>query len=172
MNNRLDRGVFVDRLQNAITRAAKDGSRFALLLVEFDQVYEVEMLPSWPAWDRFLKTAAPGVQPSPPEDGAVIRISSNGFAIILEQIASPEHAENFVSAIAAHLHVTDADDVVQHPGIGVCVFPEDGVDELSLLSRARSALQRARASGGERNSRSAIRVADAEFPRNIAGSAR
>jgi PAS domain S-box-containing protein/diguanylate cyclase (GGDEF)-like protein len=148
----LNRNLFVDRLQQAIARATRHNSQFALVLIELDATTAGTTLVDQGIDGQLLKTAALGLSSCLRDGDPVTRISHNGFAIILDQVASTEQAENVVRKIVATLRTTAGDSCAQPAGIGMCMFPTDGPDEMTLMSRARTALQRARSNGGDRHS--------------------
>jgi GGDEF domain-containing protein len=127
MNGPLQRSQFVDRLQQAISRAGRHCNSFALLLIELRGEGDGDVLPRWGSGED-----------------AVIRISRDGFALILEQIGSTEQVESVVNGIVAPLRQAGGNSGARRADVGVCIFPDDGVDAVTLMSRARSALQRAR----------------------------
>jgi len=134
----------------------RSSSRFALLFLDLDGFKEVNDSLGHEAGDRVLSAVARRVERSVRERDLVARMGGDEFTVLLADLPRPEDGET----VARHLlrrigEPYDLDGVSVRVGasIGVAVFPEDGRDVDELLSRADTAMYRAKRAGRGRVAR-------------------
>ena len=99
-----NRTAFLERLEGAIARADREGSRVAVLYLDIDRFKEVNDSLGHDAGDELLKAMTERLQRSV-RFGArsVARLGGDEFCAMLEGLADAEEAENVASRVAEQL---------------------------------------------------------------------
>ena len=139
-----------DRLEQAIARAQREHSPFAVLFVDLDRFKTINDSLGHHVGDRILMEVAKRLRGLLRCADTVGRVGGDEFVILAERIASPETAEHLadkvVDALRRPFHHADR---VLHIGcsIGITVYPDDGVDAITLLKNADTAMYRVKETG-------------------------
>ncbi|QEL65484.1 hypothetical protein OTERR_20080 [Oryzomicrobium terrae] len=139
-----------DRLQQAVTLAARDGFKSAVMFVDLDGFKAINDTLGHAAGDATLRIVAQRLEASVRKSDTVGRIGGDEFIIILPHI---EHAEGArvvaEKALAEICRPMDAYGLHCQVGasIGIAVFPEHGSDAATLLRRADEAMYGVKKSG-------------------------
>lgn len=148
-----NRLLFGDRLRQALTEARGDGESVAVALLDLDRFKMVNEAVGHSAADGFLREVAQRLSAVAPSGHTLARFGGDELALLMPRIGDARAAmrtgETVLEAVRAPWTVGDATLSVT-ASMGVAVFPSDGVDSQTLLDNAGSALQRARAAGGDR----------------------
>lgn len=146
-------GLFLDRLHQAVAQAARREEGFCLLHIQFDAFRTIEAQHGPTVGEHLLNALAQRLRHCVREEDTLARLGKDEFALILLDVARREDAEKVLNklyeALRQGVRVHDRRMVVS-ASIGACIFPQDGEDELSLLTHAEHALYEASAEGGER----------------------
>ncbi len=146
----VNRALFRDRLDHALTRAARARTRLALLFVDLDDFKAINDALGHETGDEVLKRAAGLLGRVARKDDTVARLGGDEFTVILEQIDDTADAlvaaERILRAFGAPL-VAWTREVRLTCSIGVAVFPDTAADAESLLRHADAAMFRAKQSG-------------------------
>jgi diguanylate cyclase (GGDEF)-like protein len=139
----------VRRLEDRIKlhRRGDDGKPFALLFLDIDGFKAVNDHYGHEAGDRVLRAVGQRLQSQLREGDLVARWAGDEFLILLDDIA--EHAslalviDKLKQAFATPLDgvSTDAGGVVS-VSVGASLYPDDGADVSSLVSKADAAMYR------------------------------
>lgn len=153
-----NRRLFLDRLQNAISRAARQTGNFALFYIDVDQFKPVNDRHGHHAGDVLLQALAGRLALAVREVDMVARLGGDEFAAIMEgPIDGPSAAamaERLSASIAAPYRLALADqprplDVTVGVSVGIALFPSHAADLDGLVRAADSAMYRAKAAGRE-----------------------
>ena len=137
-------------LPRLMARAARDGSRLALLNLDLDHFKNVNDSLGHGSGDRLLAAVAQRLRSVVAAHDVVVRMGGDEFVIVATQLPDAvivdSIAERIRSAIAVPL---DLDGVTLSvvPSIGISVYPEDGTDPEQLLKHADIALYTAKDRG-------------------------
>ena len=137
-------------LPRLMARAARDGSRLALLNLDLDHFKNVNDSLGHGSGDRLLAAVAQRLRSVVAAHDVVVRMGGDEFVIVATQLPDAvivdSIAERIRSAIAVPL---DLDGVTLSvvPSIGISVYPEDGTDSEQLLKHADIALYTAKDRG-------------------------
>lgn len=148
-----NRSLFSDRLNQAIYRAQRYGSKLALLMIGIDHFKSVNDRLGSSAGDQLLKIVADKLQSSLRRVDTVARISGDQFAVVLEAISRREDSERVAAEILGRLSepVIIAGEVIRSSAsIGISAYPQDGSAADELLKCADIAMHQAKESGKNR----------------------
>lgn len=144
--------LFYDRLDRAFTRAERDETMLAILLIGLDRFGELNDRLGYKTGDLILQAVATRLKGSISEDDTIARYVGDEFTLIIsasgdDATFAGTRAEHIIKSLAVPLHVQD------HPvqvsaSIGISVYPLDARDMHSLLENAQQALRTAKSRGG------------------------
>ncbi|TNF38902.1 MAG: GGDEF domain-containing response regulator [Gammaproteobacteria bacterium] len=145
-----NRLLFNDRIEQAISRATRNRTRFALLFIDIDHFKVINDSMGHDAGDRLLTSITMRIQQSLRRTDTIARLGGDEFAIILENIKTPEDivvaTRGLLDDLCKPLEINERD-VHVSASIGIAVFPDDGDDFGSLLKHADIAMYRAKETG-------------------------
>ncbi|QNM95404.1 putative bifunctional diguanylate cyclase/phosphodiesterase [Chitinimonas koreensis] len=141
------------RLGNAILRAQQDGYRFAVLVLDVDRFQYVNDSQGHATGDLLLQAMAERLSLNLRAADMVGRPGGDEFVILLEHADSDEMvvqvADKLLAAVSAPYEI-DGKRFDLTFSMGICLYPDDGQDHETLMSRADAALHRAKAAGRNR----------------------
>jgi len=145
--NRLHLQKLLPRL---IMRAAREGTRLALLYVDLDHFKNVNDSLGHGSGDRLLTSIAERLRGSVAGHDLVVRMGGDEFLVVATLLPDAEVVNTIADRIGSVLAVPlEIDEVTLSisPSIGISVYPEDGSDPESLLKHADIALYHAKDQG-------------------------
>jgi diguanylate cyclase (GGDEF)-like protein len=130
-----NRRLFHDRLENALNRAQRNGSKVALLLIDLDNFKLVNDAEGHHVGDEVLKQASSIFLTRIRISDTVARTGGDEFSVILEGPITRPKAEEVAASLK--LMLTEGFEVAGRPvqigaSIGLAMYPEDAVDPESL----------------------------------------
>ena len=145
-----NRFAFNESLEGALSRLARSGEEFAVLLLDLDRFKEVNDKFGHPAGDEFLVQVAARLQRCTRKAEHVARIGGDEFALIMTNLTRAddafEIAERFVAAFTDPFRIEGCE-IVGATSIGIVLAPRDGNTPHDLLKHADVALYRAKKAG-------------------------
>jgi diguanylate cyclase (GGDEF)-like protein len=145
--NRLHLQRLLPRLLN---RAARDGTRVALLNLDLDHFKNVNDSLGHGMGDQLLTAVAQRLRSSTASHDVVVRMGGDEFVIVATLLPDAtvvdSIAERIRDALAVPLDIGGVTLTVA-PSIGISVYPEDGTDPEQLLKHADIALYNAKDRG-------------------------
>lgn len=145
-----NRRLLEDRLEQALVRARRQHLNVATLFIDLDRFKAVNDTLGHRVGDLLLRAVANRLRELLREGDTVSRVGGDEFVLVLPDmsttIAANDTAQKLLDSltlpyvIESHtLHVT--------PSIGISIFPRDGTDVETLISRADSAMYHAKQMG-------------------------
>jgi diguanylate cyclase (GGDEF)-like protein/PAS domain S-box-containing protein len=137
-----NRYLFFDRLDQAILRAKRYQTSFALLYLDLDRFKRINDRNGHDAGDKFLVRVAKHLKDSIRVSDTVARLGGDEFAILMEAIEHEGEAVTIAERIiqgfreASMLGVTAS--------IGISIYPRHGEDGMILLKYADDAMYQAK----------------------------
>jgi diguanylate cyclase (GGDEF)-like protein len=145
-----NRMLAMDRLEQALRDARRDGHRLALVFIDLDDFKKVNDNLGHSAGDALLLEASQRLLASVRQNDTVARLGGDEFVILLgglvEGAAARAVAEKMLSAFARPFQV-EGHALVVTPSLGVAVYPDDAEDASSLLRNADLAMYEAKDAG-------------------------
>jgi len=146
-------GLFKDRLRQAKSRARRFSRQASLLLVGVDGFDRLNTALGYPAANRVLSHVAERLRASVRESDSVIHLGSEGFALVLEDLAEGSvievPAQRVLNSFATPFR-SDDHEIILSANVGAVVYPGHGEDLEELVRKAQAALMRARGDGRNR----------------------
>jgi len=147
----LNRKGFDRRLQEIMARADAAGQRAALLLVDLDDFKSVNDSYGHPVGDRLLMAFAERLRTCVRSGDAVARIGGDEFAIILDQVTTPNMVERIGHSVvhaALRPFTIDGNTLLATASVGSAIHrPDQGTSVSELFMRADMALYDAKRHG-------------------------
>lgn len=148
-----NRGLFLDRLNQAIARQRRSGTPFSLLFIDLDGFKSINDRLGHAAGDEVLRQVARRIADSLRSIDTVARVGGDEFVALLAGLGSRASAASIgrelIAAIGAPVSLDDGNcQVGASVGIGIC--PDDGNSIEALLQAADRAMYAAKRAGGRR----------------------
>jgi diguanylate cyclase (GGDEF)-like protein len=145
-----NRLLMLDRLDQAIAGANRDGTRTALLCMDLDRFKNVNDTLGHAAGDRLLKQATERLGGCVTERDTVARMGGDEFILILPGIEDDEAAQR-VAALVVDAFIDPFEiDGQEHfitASLGITLYPDDGGDGATLLRNADLAMYKTKEQG-------------------------
>jgi diguanylate cyclase (GGDEF)-like protein len=137
------RALFLDRLDHALARADREGTRLAVLFVDLDRFKNVNDSLGHPAGDRLLVGVAERLRTCLCADDTAARLGGDEFAIVLEAVADEERATSTARRIIDRLRapfVIDGQEAYIDASVGIAFNTDGESDAQSLIRNADLAM--------------------------------
>ena len=150
LTDTLNRALMLDRMHDSIGMARRHGTRLAVLFIDLDHLKEINDMLGHEVGDRVLQLVAKRLKATVRDSDTVSRHDGDQFLVLLPEIAQASEADAVAGKILAALAVPFL--LGEHalrpsPSLGISLFPEDGDDAATLISRADSAMYASRLRG-------------------------
>ena len=150
LTNLPNRALCLDRLQQTIAMAQREGGAFAVLFIDVDHFKNINDSLGHLAGDKILQETANRLVPCVRSSDTVSRQGGDEFIIILSKIRNssvPAHIAGKILAAMEPPFVAEGQELRTSVSIGIALFPEDGQDTTSLIKNADAALYHAKKLG-------------------------
>ena len=150
LTNLPNRLLTLERLNQAIARAKRNGDRVALLFVDFDHFKWVNDSFGHSVGDELLQSLATKMQQHLRNDDTIGRLGGDEFLIILDPCGNEQSIATVVNklrdAVSAPLTL-DGHTMEVSCSVGVSLYPDDGTSSEALIRAADTAMYAAKANG-------------------------
>jgi diguanylate cyclase (GGDEF)-like protein/PAS domain S-box-containing protein len=146
-----NRALFRDRLEHALLRAARSHTALAVLFIDLDDFKMVNDSLGHAAGDELLVAVAGKISSSLRVGDTAARFGGDEFAVLLEQISSPDEAFEVDRRIILELStavVIEEHELMPGASIGI-VFSQTGVEDPADLMQAADVAMYAAKAGGK-----------------------
>lgn len=146
-----NRALFLDRLRQAIAHSERTESTFAVLFIDLDNFKVINDSMGHAAGDDLLKEISSRLRECVRGGDTVARFGGDEFALLIEEasVAEAEMTAHRIADAMLRPHPIGRQNVYPGASIGICLYPNDGVDPETLLKNADSAMYHAK-DGGKR----------------------
>ncbi len=145
-----NRNLVQDRIQQAIGRAQRSSSRFAVLFIDLDQFKTINDSLGHNVGDQLLRMVAARIVKCLREEDTVSRQGGDEFIVLLCDVSNPQDAavvaRKILDALSAPIDVGGRA-LSTSASIGIALYPEDGKDVETLLKNSDTAMYCAKESG-------------------------
>ncbi len=145
-----NRALLHDRLQHALTQAARKRGRVGVMFLDLDRFKTINDSLGHEIGDELLKEVARRLRMTVRAVDTVARLGGDEFIIVLQDLADVDDAARVAEKIIAGF-VPPAQ-IAGHElristSIGISLYPEDGDEAYALMKRADTAMYNAKRSG-------------------------
>lgn len=145
-----NRRLLEDRLEQALVRAKRQHLLVAVLFVDLDRFKLVNDTLGHRVGDLLLQAVASRLREILREGDTVSRVGGDEFVLVLPDMhstdATGDIAQKLLDALAQPYQI-DSHELLATPSIGVSIFPKDGNEVGTLISRADAAMYFAKQAG-------------------------
>jgi diguanylate cyclase (GGDEF)-like protein len=141
------------RLAAALTRAASNNQRVALLFVDLDNFKSINDTLGHNFGDRVLQAITERLRSATASHALLARLGGDEFTVLLEEVKSREEVEECAAGLVATLQqplIVDGRVLSTSASIGASLYPDHASDSEALLRAADVALFRAKELGRNR----------------------
>jgi diguanylate cyclase (GGDEF)-like protein/PAS domain S-box-containing protein len=142
-----NRFLLFDSIEQAIRRAKRHKSTFALLYVDLDGFKAINDRFGHDVGDKVPKSVADRMTANARETDRIARLGGDEFAILVEDVLGPNETKQTAERIRAS--ITNPFDFLPAnqrvtASVGICLYPDDGKSAATLLSSADRAMYAAK----------------------------
>jgi diguanylate cyclase (GGDEF)-like protein len=145
-----NRTLLYARLNNDIARARRDQQKVAVLMVDVDHFKGINDSLGHAVGDALLSALAKRLLASVRETDTVARLGGDEFVIVLPDFKSMEEvdrcAQKVLETVSSPIEVGDRQLVIT-VSIGLCIYPDSGLEVEEILKHADTAMYTVKANG-------------------------
>jgi len=146
-----NRALMLDRLENAIALARRHRTRIAVLFLDLDEFKQINDTLGHAVGDAVVQLVARRLESVVRHSDTVSRHGGDEFLVLMTEISQPSDAaliaEKILAALAAPTQI-DNHLISLSASLGIALFPEDGDDAATLITRADAAMYSCKNRGG------------------------
>lgn len=144
-----NRSLLKDRINQAIHKASRDQSNFALMFTDLDGFRSINDSLDHNTGDLLLVEVAQRIRTILRAQDTVARLGGDEFMVLVEfreSVAAATIASRLVALINQPFHI-NAHEFQLSASVGIAIFPEDGNNEHDLMVNAESAMYHTKRTG-------------------------
>ncbi|HIE55365.1 MAG TPA: diguanylate cyclase, partial [Chromatiaceae bacterium] len=142
-----NRNLFLDRLQQALTRARWHHRLVAVIFLDLDRFKNINDTLGHSSGDQLLLQLSERLKHTVRDGDTIARFGGDEFAILLDDIDSDNHissvAQKILDTLTKPFRINNQELYIT-ASIGICIYPDDGEDSEMLLRNADVAMYRAK----------------------------
>jgi diguanylate cyclase (GGDEF)-like protein/PAS domain S-box-containing protein len=145
-----NRLLLTDRMNQAIARASRNGTRLAAMYLDLDGFKHVNDSLGHAVGDKMLQSVARRLVSCVRSSDTVSRLGGDEFLVLLSEISHAADASIAARKILAALtsaHSVDESNLHITLSIGLSTYPDDGQDAETLIKNADTAMYQAKETG-------------------------
>ncbi len=149
-----NRMAFLDRLEQSVNRASRQGGNLGIMFVDLDNFKLVNDTLGHPVGDRYIKVLAERFKECLRAEDTVSRLGGDEFVITAVggadhdlTVASISRVADRVLSAASEPVTIDGHELRGSASIGIAIYPKDGDDPEALLRNADTAMYHAKSLG-------------------------
>ncbi|MEQ1598639.1 MAG: EAL domain-containing protein [Methylotenera sp.] len=145
-----NRRLLNELLGLAIKRAERENHQIALLFIDLDRFKSINDSLGHQVGDKLLYEVSRRISNSMRESDVVARLGGDEFLVMMDEISSPDDAEQIARKIIHTLQAEfniDGKEIFISASIGISIFPKDGNDVDSAIKAADMAMYQVKNKG-------------------------
>jgi diguanylate cyclase (GGDEF)-like protein/PAS domain S-box-containing protein len=145
-----NRSAFLDRLQQALSLAQREGRQVALLFLDLDNFKDVNDAQGHDFGDRLIREVAERLSACMRESDSLARLGGDEFVIVLTSLGEEESAASAARRLLATFDrpfLMECRQIYSSASIGIAIYPDDGLDADTLFKCADTAMYHAKTEG-------------------------
>ena len=144
-----NRTLLRDRLGQLIASSHRDGTQFALLVLDLDRFKYINDSMGHSVGDKLLQSVALRLQTCVREGDTVSRIGGDEFIVLLREIDEPGItmvADKLLNTLATPFNL-NGQEICTYASIGIAIYPQHATDIDVLMKNADAAMYNAKENG-------------------------
>lgn len=145
-----NRRLLEERLQQVLSTASRNGTKTAIQFIDLDYFKSINDTLGHRVGDMVLKAVASRMCGLSRDIDIVSRIGGDEFILVLPNIQSDTAATEIADRVLESLaqpYMVDGHTLTITPSIGISLYPDDGLDADTLITRADTAMYQAKNTG-------------------------
>ncbi len=145
-----NRSLFSNLLAQSLKLARRHDRRLVVMFLDLDRFKHINDTLGHEAGDHLLKEVATRLQSCLRDSDTVARLGGDEFVVLLPELREENYAATVARKILSSVALPfalDGQEFRVTASIGICVYPEDGLDEQTLKKNADLAMYRAKEEG-------------------------
>jgi len=145
-----NRVLFYDRLKQSLAQARRNQWNVGVMFIDVDRFKNVNDTLGHAVGDRLLQQVSQRLTGAVRADDTVGRLGGDEFAIVLAHLTTSQDANLVAQKIMASFNEPfrlDSAEIFVTGSIGITLFPDDSVDQDTLIKNADAAMYRAKELG-------------------------
>jgi diguanylate cyclase (GGDEF)-like protein/PAS domain S-box-containing protein len=150
LTNLPNRLLFRDRFKQQLAWARRNSRKFAVMYIDLDRFKPVNDTLGHQMGDLLLVAVAHRLKSQVREVDTVSRFGGDEFAILVSEVATQNDVAKLADKIQAALSqpfVLDGHTINTSASLGIALYPDDGSDMETLMSKADAAMYQAKQGG-------------------------
>lgn len=146
-----NRTLFMDRLKTAVYRSERNNSKIALVIFDLDRFKLINDNYGHDVGDSVLKEVSKRITKRVRKSDTLSRLSSDEFALILENIHNIKDVVQIIEDIIRELKkpfMIDSYEINVTSSVGIVISPDDGSEVEDLIRKADIAMYHSKKGGG------------------------
>jgi diguanylate cyclase (GGDEF)-like protein len=148
-----NRMLFMDRLEQALVRAARRNLMVGVIFIDLDRFKRVNDTLGHASGDQLIREVAQRLREASRAEDTVARLGGDEFVVVIGDAVGVNDilqvAEKMLAAIGQPYRIA-GHELFSSCSIGISVFPNDGADSSMLLKHADTAMYHAKQHGRDR----------------------
>jgi diguanylate cyclase (GGDEF)-like protein len=149
-----NRAFFNEALGHAIAQSQRSGRPLALFFMDLDRFKNINDTLGHGVGDRVLQEAASRLRGSVRSSDLIARLGGDEFVLLVEEYGDGADLADIAGKVLKGFEpafTVQGHELALAASIGICAFPQDGIDAQSLVSNADIAMYRAKEQGRNRH---------------------
>ena len=145
-----NRALLADRLERAILAAQRADGKLAVMFLDLDRFKNINDSLGHATGDHLLREVAGRLCSAVRASDTVARLGGDEFVVLVPGLHALEECSHIGDKIIEALALPvpfEGHDLHISPSIGICVYPDDGLDVETLMRNADAAMYQAKAAG-------------------------
>ncbi len=150
LTNLPNRSLFIDRLEQVISRAHWQDKHVAVLFIDLDRFKQINDTLGHPVGDKLLIEVAKRLKKCTRQGDTVSRMGGDEFAVLLTHLSHEVDIVRVTEKIMAAVsdrYLIDGRELIITPSIGISRCPNDGNDAQTLMKKSDVAMYKAKKAG-------------------------
>ena len=145
-----NRTLFNDRLKQAVEKAKRNQTLFALFFIDLDRFKQINDSLGHTVCDELLKVVTDRLKVTIRNEDTLARLGGDEFTIIIEELSNAQDssilAQKILEVLQQPIEI-DSHTLYVSSSIGISLYPQDDTDAGNLLKYADAAMYRAKEEG-------------------------
>jgi diguanylate cyclase (GGDEF)-like protein/PAS domain S-box-containing protein len=145
-----NRLLFEDRLGQALTLAARNQERVAVLYMDLDRFKQINDTLGHSSGDALLREAAVRLHACIRKSDTLARLGGDEFTVVVTELKEPKDATQVANKLIDAMRVPfqlDGQELFVSVSLGISMYPDDGLNSETLMANADAAMYRAKEKG-------------------------